>query len=70
MLTLVLPLGVAILAAMLLSRSLTAGAREPVRWWPLVVLALGIDLVLARIPSHRCRGLSTTATGFGSAPCC
>jgi hypothetical protein len=46
---LLLPLIVAPLVAMLLGRSLTAWAREPVRWWPLVPLAIVADLVLARI---------------------
>jgi hypothetical protein len=54
--TLLLPVLVALLLAMLLGRSLTARAREPVRWWPLVPLALVSDLVLARIASRRCRG--------------
>jgi hypothetical protein len=47
---LLFPLLAAVLAAMLLSRSLTAWAREPVHWWPLAVLAIPADLILARIP--------------------
>jgi hypothetical protein len=48
--TLLVPLCAALLLTMLLSRSLTAWAREPVRWWPLVLLVIGAELVLVRIP--------------------
>ena len=50
---LLVPVLVALLVAMLLGRSFTAWAREPVRWWPPVPLAIVADLVLARIPVTR-----------------
>jgi hypothetical protein len=35
---------------MLLNRSFTALARERVHWWPVALLAIPADLILARIP--------------------
>ena len=48
---LLLPVCVALLLVLLLTRSFAAWAREPVRWWPLAALAIVADLVLARIPT-------------------
>jgi hypothetical protein len=48
---LLLPTSLALLAVMLLTRSLSVWGREPVRWWPVAGLAIVTDLILARIPT-------------------
>jgi hypothetical protein len=56
--TLLVPPLIGLSVALLRTRSLTALANEPIRWWPIAVLAFGFDLLLARIPVTAIEGLA------------